>query len=143
MKTNCSITIYNRYILSGDEKYQRTQIVDSESTDGSVHWENRKASNIIASGGNIEVDQAVILIPMARGTNYLQPKEWIALVTKTGKWTLQRGDYVVKGLVTDTIGPSFTLTQLKAKYNDVLQITSVDTQDMGTSKAQHWQVGAK
>ena len=134
MKTNSDLTIYNR--VANSETYQRTQIVG-------VVWENRKAANVLASGGNIAADQASIYIPLARGAAYLAPKAWQALVTKTGKWTLQNGDYIVKGLVTDTIGTGFTITALKAKYDDVLQITSVDTMDSGSPALQHWQLGAK
>ena len=67
---------------------------------------------------------------------------WQALTTKTGKWTLQDGDFMVKGLVTDEIGAGFTMTALKAKYDDVVMIKSVDTMDAGSSYMQHWQIGA-
>lgn len=136
MKTNTAITLYNRYLVAGVETYQRTVITD-------VYWENRKASNVLRSGGNIQADQAVVFIPMARGAAFLNPKAWLALVSKTGKWTLQPQDYIVKGVVTDTIGVSFTITQLKAKYDDVLVISSVDTMDMGSASMQHWKVSAK
>lgn len=135
MRINAHITIYNKYIEDRSEKYQRTQISD-------IVWENRKAANKIASGGNIKADSARIFIPFGRGENYLQPKEWQTLATKTGRWTLQGGDFVVKGLVTDDITSSFTITDLKKKYNDVLAISSVDTMDMGSANMQHWQVGA-
>jgi len=134
MRTNCSITIYNKYIASGTETYQRTQILD-------VEWENRKAANIIKSG-LLAADQATIFIPFAPAASYLAPKAWLALVSKTGKWTLQVGDYLVKGLVTDEITGGFTMTSLKAKYDDVLQIKSVDTKDMGSVGMRHFQIGA-
>ena len=134
MKTNTGITIYNR--VTGTETYQRTQI-------SAVMWENRKARNVIASGGNMAADQASIYIPMVGQTAYLKPKAWQALVSKTGKFTIQVGEYIVKGLVTDEIGTGFTITALKAKYDDVLQISSVDTMDMGSAALQHWKVSAK
>jgi len=136
MKTNASITIYNKYMVAGVDTYQRTQIPD-------VAWSSGKARNVIASGGNINSDQASVYVPYARGTNYTLPKAWQALVSKTGKWTLQIGDYVVKGLVTDEITGGFTMTSLKAKYDDVLQISSVDTMQAGSLSMWHWQLGAK
>lgn len=134
MRTNCSITIYNKHIVAGVETYQRTQILE-------VEWENRKAANVIKSG-LLAADQATIFIPFARGTNYLTPKVWLALTVKTGKWTLAAGDYIVKGLVADEIITGFTMTSLKAKYDDVLQVKSVDTKDMGSTNMRHWQIGA-
>ena len=136
MITNADLTIYNKYYnpTTKVEVYQRTQIVG-------VVWENRKAANVIKSG-LISADQAAIYIPMARGANYLQPIAWQALVSKVGKWTLQIGDFVVKGIVTDTVDGSFTISDLKAKYNNVLSIKSVDTMDRGNARMKHWQVGA-
>lgn len=136
MITNADCTIYNKYMSAGSELYQRTQIVD-------VTWSSGKARNVIASGGNIAADQAAVYVPYARGANYTLPKAWQALVTKTGKWTLQVGDYIVKGLVTDEITGGFTMTSLKAKYDDVLQISSVDTMQAGSLSMWHWQIGAK
>lgn len=149
MYTNSDCTIYNRTILSGAETYQRTQILG-------VEWENKKAGNVIKSG-LIAADQASIYIPYARGTNYLASKAWQALTSKTGKFTFQVGDYIVKGLVTDEIheaiaysaGPpvvaavaAFMITDLKKKYDDVLQIKSVDFRDFGSIAMWHWELGA-
>jgi hypothetical protein len=136
MKTFHDMTVFNKYTASGAEAYQRTQIEG-------VNWENRKASNVLRTGGTIAADQAVVYIPFARDADYLDPKAWNALSSKTGKWTLAVGDYIVKGLVTDTIGASFTITALKAKYDDVLQVTSVDKMDMGSLALRHWKVSAK
>lgn len=155
MKTNANLTIYNKYTdpTSRSEKYQRTQIISP--TGFSVLWENRKAANTLVTGGNIATDQASIYIPFLQGENFLPSTEWQALVTKTGKWTLQTGDFVVKGLVTDEIQdtvtdpetheitPAFTISLLKEKYQDVLSITSVDTMDQGSLSMKHWQLGAK
>lgn len=137
MRNNSDITLYNKYIDAATraEKYQRTQI-------SGVLWENRKAANVIASGGNMAANQANIYIPYARGATYKDPAAWQALVTKTGYWTLQDGDVVVRGLVADSISSAFTITDLKAKYADVHVIRSVDTMDMGSVGMSHWQIGA-
>lgn len=133
MRTNADMTVYNK-ITSTSESWQRTVIYD-------VAWEYRKAANVIKSG-LIEADKAAIYIPWARGTNYLKPFAWQALASKTGKWTLQAGDIVVKGAVTDEITGGFTISSLIRKYDDVLKITSIDTMDMGSQAMWHWQVGA-
>jgi len=144
MRTNTGITIYNKYISSGAEKYQRTQIP-------AVAWTSSKARTRMATGGDLAADQAMIYFPYGMGANHLDPKAWQALTSKTGKWTLQIGDIVVKGLVTDDIkdavvsppAAAFTASMLKAKYDDVLAISSVDFMDLGSRSLWHWQVGAK
>ena len=137
MRTNSDVTIYNKYTdpVTRSEKYQRTQIFK-------VAWESRKAANVIKSGGYIEVDHAAIYIPWARGANYLKPVAWQALSVKTGKWTLQQGDFIVRGLISDEISDAFTITALAAKYDDVFTLSSIDLMDQGSVALWHWQVGA-
>jgi hypothetical protein len=135
MKTNTAITVYNKYISAGVEAWQRTVIPAAQ-------WENRKAANVIKSG-MLEADSVVIFVLFLYGSAYLKQKAWQALTTKTGYWTLQVGDYIVKGSVADEITTNFTITDLKAKYDDVVKITTVDTLDYGSAALQHWQVGAK
>lgn len=141
MRTNTGCTIFNKYVVSGAEHYQRTVLV-------AVAWENRKASNVLRSG-LLAADSAVVYIPFSLGANHLDPHAWAALTTKTGKWTLAVGDVIVKGLVTDEIHdavvgppaiPAFTMTNLKALYDDVVTIKSVDVFDMGSASLQHWKV---
>ncbi len=138
MRTNANLTLYNKYVdpATRSEKYQRRQIVG-------VTWENRKAANVLASGGNLTADQAAIYIPMQRGADYLKPVAWQGLPDKTSKWTLQAGDVVVRGLVSDELTEALTVSDLKRKYDDVLIISSVDTMDQGSFHLQHWQVGAR
>lgn len=140
MRTNTDVTIYNR--ISGTESYQRTALINPSGAKSAL-WENRKAINTLRSGGNTAVDQAVIYIPFGLKANYKSPKDWQALEDKEGFWTLQNGDIIVKGLVEDVIDPSFKPTTLKAKYDDVLVISSVDTMDFGSLSMQHWKVSAK
>jgi hypothetical protein len=140
MRTNCVATVYNRYVVGGVEKYQRTVI-------GSVLLEHRKAANVIRSG-LLAADSVVVYVPFVNGANHLDPIAWQSLISKVGKWTLAVGDYVVKGAVTDEIhdavvsppSAAFTMTNLKNKYDDVIQIKSVDTFDMGSISLRHWKV---
>jgi len=137
MLTNAHITIYNKYIdpITRAEKYQRTQI-------NNVNWQGAKAV-FVAGTGMVRSDTATIYIPMARGLKYVQPITWQALTTKTGYWTLQNGDVIVRGLVADEIQAGFAMTNLRAKYNDVVTVTNIDTSDQGSPNMQHWTVGAK
>lgn len=128
------VTIYNKYVSSGDEAYYRTQLEADL-------WSSRKAANVLAAGGNTAVDSATIIISQRdANSSYTAPVAWRALGSKTG-WTLQRGDVIVKGAVTDTISSSFTITDLKAKYDEVLVISSVDWREIGGVK--HWKIGAR
>jgi hypothetical protein len=140
MITNADLTLYNKYIEERKERFQRVQLLG-------VMWENRKARNVLASGGNIAADQAAIYIPMSI-PGYLAPKEWQAGQDESGDedlvtWTLQTGDFVVRGLVDDELDDDFGPSALKAKYDDVLVISSVDTMKAGGEAMHHWQVGAK
>jgi hypothetical protein len=134
LNTNTAATLYNVYNVAGTTHYQRTPLV-------ACKWENRKSANVLKSG-LLEADSVAVYIPLSIAVNYLKPKAWQALTTKTGKWTLQVGDFLVKGLVLDEISASFTLTALKAKYDDVVKITSVDTMDVGSRSMRHFQCGA-
>jgi hypothetical protein len=88
-------------------------------------WENRKAANILRSG-LMEADAVTVYIPLAL----------LAITPKPG-------DILVKGTVNDGIGSSFTITDLIAKYADVVRITSVDRKDNGSPALHHWQIGGK
>lgn len=142
MRTNTPMTLYNRYIdpETRSEAYQRTAL-------SAVQWENSKAANVRATGGTMAANQATIFIPKALGANYLLPKAWaLAIVDEEyedDKWTLQPGDFVVKGTVAEEITSEFSISALQAKYDNVLAITSVDTMDYGSLSLQHWEVGAK
>lgn len=133
MIPNGHITIYNRYFESRLEKYQRTVIRN-------VTWESTKAVTG-RSTGTLASNVATIFILFARGANYLKPKAWQA--ARSGKWTLQEGDVIVRGLATDEITTEYTLKELRVEYEDVVTITSVDAMDQGSANVQHWQVGCK
>lgn len=140
MQTNTDCTIYNRYVSSGEEVYQRTQITG-------VAWQGGKGRTG-AGSSNQQANQVTVYIPSAGRSDYVTPKAWAILSNKSGKWTLQPNDVIVKGLVNDTIAPpnetgAITLSALKAKYDDVLVISDVQTMDYGSLSMQHWQVTAK
>lgn len=135
MIPNGHITIYNRYFVSRVETYQRTVIKN-------VVWEATKAVSG-RSTGVLASNVATVFIPMQRGADYLKPKAWQALVTKTGNWTLQEGDVIVRGEITDNITTEYKLSDLRAEYDDVVVISSVDAMDQGSPNVQHWEVGCK
>ena len=132
---NSDITIYNKYIdpATRKEKYQRTVVKK-------VVWQAAKAVYAVGAG-MVRSDTATIFIPFARGAAYLNPHAWRA--AKTGKWTLQEGDVIVRGSITTEISDAFTMTQLRAANDEVVTINSVAAMDEGSANMQHWQIGAK
>ena len=135
MLTNSDLTLFNRYVVNGNEQYQRTQVPG-------IVWQNTKAVNVIKSG-LIDSDSVTVFIPYARGTNYLTPVNWEKTDAKIKYWTLQPGDILVEGLVDDNIGTAFGIGDLKKKYDNVVRITTVDFMKSGSRSLWHWRVGAK
>ncbi|MBN1535946.1 MAG: hypothetical protein JW908_04380 [Anaerolineales bacterium] len=113
MKTNTSATLYSRSIVNGSEVWTRSAI-------SAVFWENRKAANVIKSG-LLAADSAAVYIPD------------ITVSIKVG-------DVLVKGAVTKTISPTYTMTNLRADYTTIT-VKSVDLMDYGSAHMQHIQVG--
>jgi hypothetical protein len=50
---------------------------------------------------------------------------------------------VVCGIVADEITSIFTLSALRAKYDDVLEIVSVARMDQGSPNTHHWEILCK
>lgn len=135
MIPNSDITIYNRYVdpSTRSEVYQRAVVTD-------VVWQATKAVSGSKSG-LLASNVATIFIPFAQGELYKLPKAWLA--DKSGYWTLQESDVIVKNSVADEITGAFTITSLRAKYDYVVTVTSVDAMDQGSANMQHWEVGCK
>lgn len=116
MRTNTALTLYTRQITNRTESWTRSVVP-------AVHWENRKAANVLASG-LLEADSVSVWIP---GTSV----------------SIKAGDVIVKGVVTDAVdSASFTMSDLKSKYNNVVVVKSVDTYDYGAPAMQHLRIGA-
>lgn len=141
MKVNSQLTIWNKYYdtATKTEKYIRHVLI-------AVMWEDRKASNVLASGGSEKANQAIIYIPFSVGkVSYLKPKEWLALsvANKANYWTAQIDDIVYKGSLSQELASIYTPSDLKEDYDDILRITSVDTYDEGSFLLRHWKLGCK
>lgn len=135
MITNTSLTVYNKHIVNRAEKYQRTALL-------AVLWDSSSAT-LKRKSADLQNNKAVIALPHYIGVAYLKPKAWLALENKTAHWTLQEGDIVVRGIVTDEITDGFTLSALRAKYDDVLEIVSVALMDQGSPNTHHWEILCK
>ena len=130
MLTNTKVTIWNRYF----DKRQRTDIYQ-RNTINKVHFEESEASNIVKSGLN-DVNKVVAFIPFnySSKAKYVSPKEFEELENKEGFFTLNKGDYIAKG----------DIEVNQTKIDQVAyKVTTVDTQDYGSKRMRHWEVGAK
>jgi len=136
MIPNADITIFNKYTLNRVEKWTRRYIVR-------VVWQSTRAVNR-AKPGVIAADSVFVMIPFARkDLAYLSPLVWQALTTKTGLWTLQEGDVIVRGLaVVDPATPSL-ITYLKQNFDEVVTISSIDAMDEGSPSMQHFELSCK
>lgn len=70
---------------------------------------------------------------------YVKPKEYLALEDKTNKFTLQKGDFFVIGIVEENTEVDDFLSYMKEKYDDVHEILSVGTFNL----IPHWEVMAR
>lgn len=131
MIPNVHITVYNKYIENREEKYQRAEVLD-------VVWQSTKAISRMKEMTAANV--ALILIPFASGNDYAEPKTW--RIDKEG-WTLQEGDVIIRGIVTDEITALYTITDLRNDHENVVTIVSVDAMDQGSPAVQHWEVNCK
>ena len=118
MLTNTAMTLYQRLLISKEEAWSRSVI-------SNVHWENRKAANVLSSG-LLEADSVSIWVP-----------------TNGREIEIKVGDVLVKGEVTDVVDKTtFTMTDLKKTYDDVVTVKSVDRYDYGSPSMRHLRIGA-
>ena len=60
----------------------------------------------------------------------------LLLTTKNVGWTLQKGDYLVKGKIED-----FTsLSELLERHREIMKITNIATKDYGSEDMSHWAI---
>jgi hypothetical protein len=130
-----TVTVYNKYTdAAGTEKWQRTILTG-------VFWDATKGA-VTRRTGVSSADLVQLIIPFvvaASRPSYKSPKEWTGLSTKTGYWTLQPGDTVIKGAITQEVTRS---TKELAGYDDLLTITSVDPKAFG-SGMDNWEVSGR
>ena len=129
MIPNSDITIYNKYIENRVEKYQRFEVP-------AVVWQATSA--ISRAKEQVAANSALIMIPFALGTDYITPKNWQWEDKPSSHWTLQEGDIIVRGIITEEIDTEYTISNLRSDYDDVVMISSIGAMDEGSANVQHW-----
>lgn len=120
----------------------------------SVFLDRSQATNIEKTGLR-DADAATLFIPFdveavdaITGTSkqYISPKAYMALEDKSGYWTLAPGGassavdcFFIKGVIISQLG----YNKLRDGYDDVYDVTTIDTRDFGSEDMQHWQVGGR
>ena len=159
------ITLFNKVYDSSlkDYLYVRTYL-------RGVNVDLKKAVNVIKSGLE-NANSGTIIIPEevdAEGKEFFKPIKYrnlgikkplsvkdvneltvqemneivVALLSPDDPhWTLQEGDVIVLDLVDYDINGTDTIANLRKNYDDVYEITSVDTKLKGGLP--HWEVGVK
>ena len=119
-----------------------------------VFLDRHEASNIVKSGLR-DADAATLFIPFSvkavdaiteTPKQFIGPKAYRALADPSGYWTLESGGisspadcFFVKGELVNYSG----YDKIRNTYDDVYDVTTIDTRDFGSSGMQHWQVGAR
>jgi len=136
-----SITLYNRVEgPSGTGRYERTVLKD-------VFWADVKQKNVLKSGLT-SADSVYIQVNYESLKGYTPPKEYYSLADKTGRFTFNAQDLIVKGEISDIMtgnsnqALSTFMKQLK-EYDNCVTISIVDVNLFGSPAVQHIQLGCK
>lgn len=132
-----SITLFNRYIDEDREAvYQRTHLYK-------VNWVSARKNY-----GTPPAYSTVIEIPAAESLYYLPAREWQKRENKTGYWTLQPEDILIKGIheieimrMTIDLYNIYSLTDLRKNY-DMVMITELLFEEKNISSYMY-RVGAQ
>lgn len=139
MITNADITLYNKVYDrdAGASMYYRTVLKG-------VNWQNKTAIQP-TDKGMVSADVAEIYIPFAVETEkqFRKPKNFVQETEKTGFFTIEAGDLVIRGTVENELTSAKDEERLKNAYDDVRTIAVVETNDNGSSEMQHWKVTAE
>lgn len=144
MYTPHTVTLYN-VGREDPETYQKD--VNITILRG-VFLDCSKAVNVSKTGQE-GADAVNLLIPFSveaedgangRKKRYARPKEYALAQDKSLLWTLEPGNrcFFVKG---ELVEPGWDFQPINSRYDDVYQVTKVDTKDFGSEEMQHWEVG--
>lgn len=111
-----TVTIYNRYMENGRERWQR-HVLDG------VNWTDTVGSTVRKTGV-VPSPSTSLVIPKAALVGYVPPVEFSALEDKSGKWTVAPKDTVAFGAVDVEI--STTPSKDLAGVEQVRQVLNVD-----------------
>ena len=126
MMTNTNMSVFNRYTNPLTKKVNfKKHLIDN------VFWDDSKGVNL--NKGYDKADAVNVYIPKDKNdmSEYVNPKQYDG-----SSWTLNNGDLIVKGEVTET-----EVSGIKELSSyEVFTITMVDNKDFGSSNMQHFEI---
>ena len=132
MTTNTSMSVYNKYTDEEKNVIFKKHLIDN------VFWDDSKGINI--NTGYEKADDVNVFIPKNQNnmSGYVEPKKYKGL---NGTWTLENGDFIVKGNAAEN--EVLSLKDLAKKYDNVFTISLVDDKDFGSINMQHFEIRGK
>lgn len=129
MTTNTNISVFNKHTdsFTKDITYKK-HIIDK------ALWFNDKT--VTLNQGYENNDDITVFIPKNENdmSEYVKPKNYNGI-----GWTLQNGDFIIRGLVTDN-----EVSGIKDLSNyEVFVITTVDDNDFGSEDMHHFEIRGK
>lgn len=132
MKTNTSMSVFNKY--TDEEK----NVIFTKHLIDNVFWDDSKGIN--RNLGYENADDVNVFIPKNKNdmSGYVEPKKYKGL---NNTWTLENGDFIVKGNVEES--SVMSIKELLKKYDNVFTISLVDDKDFGSANMQHFEIRGK
>lgn len=132
MTTNAKMTIYNKYTDENKNVIFKKHLIDE------VFWDDSEGINL--NTGYDKANEVNIYIPKNQNdmSGYVRPKKYKG---EGNKWTLNKGDFIVKGMTEENEVTS--IKELVTKYDDVFTITLVDDKDFGSVNMHHFEIRGK
>lgn len=131
MKTNTNMCVFNKFTDENKNIVFKKHLIDH------AFWDDSKAVNL--NRGYDNADDVNVFIPKDQNnmSSYVDPKQYNSL----NKWTLQVGDFIVKGNVKEKEVSG--IKELTTKYDNVFTISLVDDKDFGSSSMHHFEIRGK
>ena len=149
MKTNCSITIYNKFVnkTTLKEEYKKTII-------NRAMWQSKQISGVSTTetgkGVLNSADEIKVFIPISNNDfgnkQYIEPKAWLLLADadRDKYFTFQKLDFAVKGECSYEFNSvTNPIANLSKNYDNVCSIMSTKTNDFGSLALRHYALSGK
>lgn len=132
MTTNTSMSVYNKYTDEEKNVVFKKHLIDN------VFWDDSKGIN--RNLGYENADDVNVFIPKSQNdmSGYVEPKKYKGL---SNTWTLENGDFIVKGNTSESV--VLSIKELVQKYDNVFTISLVDDKDFGSENMHHFEIRGK
>ena len=132
MTTNTNMSVYNKYTDKEKNVVFKKHLIDN------VFWDDSKGIN--RNLGYENADDVNVFIPKSQNnmSGYVEPKKYKG---ESNTWTLENGDFIVKGNTDEN--EVLSLKELAQKYENVFTISLVDDKDFGSRNMHHFEIRGK